>query len=67
MYKRQDKEFAYVSQGDVYFRVSKSKDYAKLANKNLADLLAGASGPVSYTHLVFVSEKLLTRGSVMTD
>ncbi|MCC4120459.1 cysteine--tRNA ligase [Lactococcus lactis] len=39
-----DKEFAYVSQGDVYFRVSKSKDYAKLANKNLADLLAGASG-----------------------
>lgn len=38
------KEFAYVSQGDVYFRVSKSKDYAKLANKNLADLLAGASG-----------------------
>ncbi|TYR28783.1 cysteine--tRNA ligase [Lactococcus lactis] len=39
-----DKEFAYVSQGDVYFRVSKSKDYAKLANKNLADLLVGASG-----------------------
>ena len=39
-----DKKFAYVSQGDVYFRVSKSKDYAKLANKNLADLLAGASG-----------------------
>jgi len=39
-----DKEFAYVSQGDVYFRVSKSKDYAKLANKNLEDLLAGASG-----------------------
>lgn len=39
-----DKQFAYVSQGDVYFRVSKSKDYAKLANKNLADLLAGASG-----------------------
>lgn len=39
-----DKEFAYVSQGDVYFRVSKSQDYAKLANKNLADLLAGASG-----------------------
>lgn len=39
-----DKEFAYVSQGDVYFRVSNSKDYAKLANKNLADLLAGASG-----------------------
>lgn len=39
-----DKEFAYVSQGDVYFRVSKAKDYAKLANKNLADLLAGASG-----------------------
>lgn len=39
-----DKDYAYISEGDVYFRVAKSKDYAKLANKNLADLLAGASG-----------------------
>lgn len=39
-----DKDFAYVSEGDVYFRVSKAKDYAKLANKNLEELLAGASG-----------------------
>ena len=38
------KEFAYVSQGDVYFRVAKSKDYGKLANKNLSELIAGASG-----------------------
>ena len=36
-----DKEFAYVSQGDVYFRVSKSKDYAKLANKILQIYLQG--------------------------
>ena len=38
-----DKEFAYVSQGDVYFRVSKSKDYAKLANKNLTVEIGRAS------------------------
>ncbi|MGF1982227.1 cysteine--tRNA ligase [Lactococcus taiwanensis] len=39
-----DKKFAYVVDGDVYFRVAKAKDYAKLANKNLAELLEGASG-----------------------
>lgn len=39
-----DKGFAYVSDGDVYFRVAKAHDYAKLANKNLTELLAGASG-----------------------
>jgi cysteinyl-tRNA synthetase len=38
------KGFAYVSDGDVYFRVEKSQDYAKLANKKLDELLAGASG-----------------------
>lgn len=38
------KGFAYESQGDVYFRVAKSKDYAKLANKSLEDLVLGASG-----------------------
>jgi len=39
-----DKGFAYVSEGDVYFRVAKSKNYAKLANKTLEDLEIGASG-----------------------
>lgn len=39
-----DKGFAYEAEGDVYFRVSKSKGYAKLANKNLEELLQGASG-----------------------
>lgn len=39
-----DKGFAYESQGDVYFRVSKSQHYAQLANKTLADLQVGASG-----------------------
>ena len=33
-----DKGFAYESEGDVYFRVEKSPNYAKLANKTLADL-----------------------------
>ena len=41
-----DKGYAYEAKGDVYFRVSKSKNYAKLANKTLADLEIGASGRV---------------------
>ena len=41
-----EKGFAYESQGDVYFRVEKSQDYAKLANKTLKDLELGASGRV---------------------
>ncbi len=41
-----DKEFAYEASGDVYFRVAKSQNYARLANKTLADLEIGASGRV---------------------
>lgn len=40
------KGYAYESQGDVYFRVEKSENYAKLANKTLSELEAGASGRV---------------------
>ena len=32
------------AKGDVYFRVEKSHNYAKLANKTLEDLELGASG-----------------------
>ncbi|KHD44754.1 cysteine--tRNA ligase [Streptococcus hongkongensis] len=39
-----DKGFAYQSAGDVYFRVDKSSNYGKLANKTLEDLEIGASG-----------------------
>lgn len=39
-----EKGFAYESQGDVYFRVEKAENYARLANKTLADLEVGASG-----------------------
>ncbi|MDT2727319.1 cysteine--tRNA ligase [Lactococcus formosensis] len=39
-----DKGFAYEAEGDIYFRVAKSEGYAKLANKNLEELLQGASG-----------------------
>lgn len=46
-----EKEFAYESSGDVYFRVEKSKDYAKLANKSLDELFVGASGRVEESHL----------------
>ncbi|RSI10592.1 cysteine--tRNA ligase [Streptococcus sanguinis] len=39
-----DKGFAYETEGNVFFDVSKSKDYGKLAKKSLDELLTGASG-----------------------
>jgi cysteinyl-tRNA synthetase len=39
--------FAYESNGDVYFRVSKFSEYGKLSKKNLDDLVAGARVEVS--------------------
>ena len=41
-----DKGYAYEAAGDVYFWVEKAENYAKLANKTLSDLEAGASGRV---------------------
>ena len=41
-----DKGYAYEAAGDVYFRVEKAENYARLANKTLSDLEAGASGRV---------------------
>lgn len=41
-----DKGYAYEASGDVYFRVEKAANYARLANKTLSDLEAGASGRV---------------------
>ena len=37
-----DKDFAYVVDEDVYFRVSKVKDYGALSNRNVEDLISGA-------------------------
>ena len=36
------KDYAYVVDGNVYFRISKFKDYAKLSKRNLDELLEGA-------------------------
>ena len=36
------KGYAYESQGDVYYRVTRFDEYGKLSNRNLDDLLAGA-------------------------
>ena len=36
-----DKGFAYVVNGDVYYKVSKFKDYGKLSGRNLEELQAG--------------------------
>ena len=37
-----EKEFAYASGGDVYFRVTKSEDYGKLSHRTLDGMIAGA-------------------------
>ena len=42
-----NKEFAYVSEGHVYFSVSNFKEYGKLSNKNLEELKAGSRIEVS--------------------
>ena len=42
-----EKGFAYVSSNHVYFAVSKFKDYGKLSNKNIKDLISGSRVEVS--------------------
>ena len=42
-----DKNAAYVADGDVYFDINASKDYGKLSNKKLEDLISGARVDVS--------------------
>lgn len=37
-----EEEYAYEVDGDVYFRVSKDKDYGKLSSRQLEDMQAGA-------------------------
>jgi len=37
-----ENDFAYVTSGDVYFRVKKAADYGKLSGKKIEDLIAGA-------------------------
>ncbi len=42
-----DREYAYVSGGDVYYRVQKFEGYGKLSHRKLDDMEAGRSGRVS--------------------
>lgn len=37
-----DKDYAYATDGDVYFRVSKIKDYGVLSNQDINDLVSGS-------------------------
>jgi cysteinyl-tRNA synthetase len=41
------KKFAYIKEGNVYFNVNKFKDYGKLSNKNLKDLISGSRVEIS--------------------
>ncbi|MFH1701684.1 MAG: cysteine--tRNA ligase [Candidatus Zixiibacteriota bacterium] len=42
-----EKEYAYESGGDIYFRISKKNDYGKLSHMKLDELQAGASRRVA--------------------
>ena len=42
-----EKKLAYVNEGHVYFIISKFKDYGKLSNKNLEELVAGSRVEIS--------------------
>lgn len=48
----EQKGFAYETQGDVYYSVSKFKDYGKLSGRKLEDLQTGASGRVNQSEAV---------------
>ncbi len=43
-----EKDYAYLSNGNVYFDISKAKDYYKLSGKNEEDLVVGAREDVIY-------------------
>ena len=42
-----DKNYAYINNNHVYFEVKKFKDYGKLSNKNLEELIAGSRVEIS--------------------
>ena len=42
-----EKKFAYINNKHVYFEVKKFKDYGKLSNKNLEELIAGSRVEIS--------------------
>ncbi len=41
------KDFAYIKDGNVYFNVNKFKNYGKLSNKNLKELISGSRVEIS--------------------
>lgn len=45
--KLEEKEAAYNVDGNVYFNIESAKDYGKLSNKNLEDLISGARVEIS--------------------
>jgi cysteinyl-tRNA synthetase len=60
-----DKDYAYIVDGDVFFRVGKIADYGRLSNRKLEDLIAGARIEVNEkkeSPLDFVLWKKTTEG-----
>ena len=48
--KMLDEGYAYISNGNVYFDVSRAKDYYKLSGKNASDLMVGVRDTVEIDH-----------------
>ena len=47
IHELENKEYAYASQGDVYYSVQKFEEYGKLSGRKLSDMQAGASERVN--------------------
>jgi cysteinyl-tRNA synthetase len=52
IWELEEKGFAYETEGDVYYSVSKFKDYGKLSGRKLEDLQTGASGRLNQSEAV---------------
>lgn len=57
-----DKEYAYISNGEVFFEVSKFKDYWKLSNRKINDMISTETSPNKRNQIDFSLRKPAKEG-----